>query len=143
MADQVGMNLDDYVRETLLAVLKGVVQAQQDADVGEFVGRSPTGASTHLNIAKDKDDNTISMVQFDLATTVEDRSERGGKFGIKVIPMLSADAGAKAESASSLVSRLVFSVPISMPKPSAQRVRDREIASQQSAAIREAGRRLA
>ncbi|MDR3508452.1 MAG: hypothetical protein P4L64_11190 [Caulobacteraceae bacterium] len=125
MADTDGMNLDDYVRETLLALVRGVVNAQADELAGGYIGRSPIKEAPHLNLAKDGDGNIITTVKFDLATTVEAKTERGGGFGIKVVPMFTADATAKAASTSSMVSRLAFEVPISIPKPIKQMLDDK------------------
>lgn len=116
MAD--GMNLDEYVRETLLAIIKGVTAAQNDPECGGYVGRAAYGANTLMT---DNSENVLSNVQFDLATTVEDRQQTGGGIGVKVIPFIQANASGKLEGSQSTVSRIAFSVPIAIPQPVAQK----------------------
>jgi hypothetical protein len=133
MADQAGMNLDDFVSQTLLAIVGGVLKAQADETCGAHIGRSVEGAST---ITVDYQGNVVTLVSFDLATTVEDKSGTSGGAGIKVIPMLRLQADAKSEKAASAVSRIAFSVSISLPKPAAQRAEDKASADRVDSALR-------
>lgn len=116
MAD--GMNLDEYVRETLLAIIKGVTGAQNDPECGGYVGRAAYGVNTLMT---DNAENVVTKVQFDVATTVEDRQQTGGGIGVKVIPFIQASADGKLEGSQSTVSRIAFSVPLAIPQPSAQK----------------------
>jgi hypothetical protein len=118
-----GMNLDDYVRATLLAIMRGVVDAQKDQEVGGHVGRSPAGTQG-LSVSNDGHGNTVSMVEFDVATTVEETSGAEGGVGIKVVSLFNAKAGGRTEVSSSGVSRVTFRVPISIPRPGEQKADD-------------------
>lgn len=109
------MKLDEYVRETLLAIVRGVVAAQQDEELGQHVGRVANTAS-----GIDLDGNPVTSVRFDLATTSEDKGTAGG--GISVVPFLSAKGD--VATAVSSANRLQFSLPLSIPKPEQQRVAD-------------------
>lgn len=142
MAEAEGMRLDDFVAQTLLAIVGGVLAAQGDEVCGPYVGRSPN-ATAGLSISKDGDGNVVSLVSFDLATTIEDKSGKSGGIGIKVIPVLSAKAEGKTETASSAVSRIAFSVSISIPKPAAQHADDKLRSERSSRNMREMARRLA
>jgi len=123
MTDETGMNLDDFVAQTLLAIVGGVLAAQGDEVCGPYIGRSPKDASS-LSISKDADGNVVSLVSFDLATTIEDKSGKSGGIGIKVVPMLNLKGEGKSETTSSAISRIAFSVAISIPKPAAQHADD-------------------
>jgi len=125
MADDPGMKLDEYVRETLLAIVGGVLAAQKHETCGAYVGRVPS-VQEGLEIGLDVHGNTVSLVKFDLATTVDEKRQGGGGVGIKVIGFVATHADGKAESGSSLVSRIAFSVPIAVPRPSGQREDDAE-----------------
>lgn len=120
------MKLDEYVRETLLAIVRGVAEAQLDQEHGELVGRAGSSA------ASDMQGNIITNVSFDLATTSEDKGSVGG--GISVVPFVSA----KAETATGtiLANRIQFVLPLAIPKPAGQRDADQQRRNRDSAAIR-------
>jgi hypothetical protein len=124
-----GMNLDEYVKETLLAIVRGVVSAQSDATAGQYVGRAPNApprGGSALPLGMDWHDNPITLVSFDVATTVSEASSGGGGVGIKVVPLFSLSGNIKNETGASLVSRIAFQVPVSMPMPAQQRLADQE-----------------
>ena len=108
------MKLDDYVSETLLAIIRGVVTAQGDVALGANVARA--GGTMPI----DRQGNSITMVSFDLATTNEDKGSAGA--GISVVPFASAKG--QIASAISSANRLQFAIPISIPKPTEQREAD-------------------
>jgi hypothetical protein len=120
MSEPEGMRLDEYVAETLVAIVGGVMKAQANTECGAYVGRA-TAATSHLEIGHDGAGNTVSLVKFDLATTVDEKRAGGAGAGIKVIPFFNVSGEAKGESASSLVSRIAFSVSIAIPMPTAQK----------------------
>ncbi|MDD2807049.1 MAG: hypothetical protein PHW95_00810 [Patescibacteria group bacterium] len=55
-------------------------------------------------------------VEFDVAVTVEERDKGGGKGGIKVLGLVTAEGGGTKEVTSSTVSRIQFGVNISLRK---------------------------
>ncbi len=110
------MDLEEYVRETLLAIARGVVTAQKDADYGGHVGRVATSERT------DAQGNAITMVSFDLATTSEERGSVGG--GIKVVPFVAAKGDMSGSQV--LANRIQFTLPLAVPKPGAQQAEDEE-----------------
>lgn len=121
-----GVDLDAYVRETLLAIVGGVLEAQKNEQCGHYVGRAPAGGAEHLKIANDLAGNTISLVKFDLATTVEEKSGARGGGSIKVVPFVEISGEGRSKAGASTVSRLQFSVPVSVPVPEKQRKEDEE-----------------
>jgi hypothetical protein len=140
MADAEGMGLDEYVSQTLRAIIGGILDAQADKLCGPYVGRSPNDAAS-MSISKDGDGNVVSPVSFDLATTVEGRSGVDGGGGIKVVPWLSLEGKARKEDLSSAVSRISFTVTISIPVPDAQRADDQARSRRRDAAMEQAIRR--
>lgn len=138
-----GMELEEFVRATLLSVVRGVVEAQSDEGVGGYIGRAASTSS------KDETENVVTQVSFDLATTAEEKRSAGGGFGIKVIPFASAEADGRVSGVQSTVSRIAFQVPVGVPRPSAQRAEDlarererRASNERASAAMRDFGQRL-
>ncbi len=119
------MKLDDYVKETLLSISRGVRAAQEDPDHGEHVGRVPVTSTQDLQ------GNTVTTVSFDLSTTSEDKGSVGG--GISVVPF---SAKAESSSGSRAANRIQFSLPLAIPKPQAQRNDDDARRQRESAAIR-------
>ena len=120
------MELKDYVRETLLAIVGGVMSAQDDERCGAFIGRAPSSGHEHLVVARDAEANVVSLVKFDLATTNEDKSAQGGRAGIKVVPFLDVGGRLENQTAASLVNRISFVVPVAMPQPTDQRSAEAE-----------------
>lgn len=118
MAD--GIALDDYVKETLLSIVRAVVAAQNDEVCGGFIGRVAGGGEAK----RDESKNAVTDVTFDLATTVEDKGSAGGSVGVKVIPFMKAEVNGQVLSSQSTVSRIAFTVPIALPRPKAQRAED-------------------
>lgn len=116
-----GIALDEYVKETLLSIVKAVIAAQDDATCGGFIGRAAYGA---VHAAKDEAENVVTNVSFDLATTVEDKGSTTGQAGVKVIPFVRADIQGQVHSSQSTVSRIAFTVPVAIPRPKAQREDD-------------------
>lgn len=116
-----GMKLDDYVKETLLGIVRAVVAAQEDPSVGQYVGR----ANSQPN---DQDDsrNSITQVSFDLATTVEESGTTAGGGSVRVIPFFKAEMSGNSSENQSTVSRISFAIPIGIPRPDAQRQEDSE-----------------
>ena len=108
------MDIDEFVRETILGVLRGVSIAQTDAEHGRKIG-----TTFRFEMGHQKDhrgifvhgSNNYTIVEFDVAVTTE--TGTGAKGGIKVLGFVGADANAKHTS--TIASRIKFSVPILLP----------------------------
>lgn len=99
------MELDKFVSETLVAISKGVDRAKSDTQesikVNPPVYGSGTGQMTTI------DDRATSDIQFDVALTVEDTAEGGGK-----ISVFGSNVGGSKGNKETLTSRVSFSVPV-------------------------------
>jgi hypothetical protein len=135
MADLPTIELDTYVKETLLAIVRGISEAQNDEQLGGLIGRSHKGDIEGAEVTKDPLGNAISIVRFDLATTAQEKSGADGKAHVKVIGLFDVGGGGATEAAAGFVNRLSFSVPIAIPKPEAQKGDEEEARRQRSAAM--------
>jgi len=102
------MELQEFVTETLLALVRGVSDARKQHQGIAPRLRSSEAIPTHSGTAG------AHMVQFDVAITVASKDASGIKAGITVVNFISGSAGTKLEAANenSTVSRVRFSVPI-------------------------------
>lgn len=116
------VSLADYVRDTLSEIIAGV-RAAQEQDDGAMVGRAPY-STDNLNISKDHQGNTVMLVRFDVATTVEDKQT--GKVGgsVKVVAIGGFEGGGEKSSSAQAISRVSFVIPMAVPQPGAQREAD-------------------
>ena len=110
------MELRDFVKEVLTQIVDGVRDAQQP-NGGAFV--VPTGDGNHKYAEHPRFASSAriksTIVDFDVAITVEDSDKAGAKAGVKVF---SVQFGAEGEIASknSTVSRVQFAVPLLLPE---------------------------
>lgn len=134
------VTLQEYVRDTLLAVAGGIREAQEHEEFGALIGRAAK-MSGNPNVALDSLSNVVTTVEFDVATTVEESSSGkvGGAVKVVAIGSLGAD-GAKGHR-SEAVSRITFSVTLSMPRPLQQTIEEDQQRERQNTAIRNAATR--
>ncbi len=97
------MDIQQFVSEALKQVIDGVRDAQHHA-----TGRKAAVAPYH---------NYQKEVNFDIAVTVTEGKEAGGKAGLTVWGV-GAGVSGKSESSSSTVSRIKFSVAVDLPQGS-------------------------
>ncbi len=98
------MDLQDFVADALLAIARGVAQAQSDPRVGGLVGRPAQTIDQIVGVSEA--DGSVANIEFDLATTV---CNIGGRLTVKVLGQ-SAIGDAN-------VSRIRFVVPVALPQP--------------------------
>lgn len=115
-----GVTLREYIRETLVSIAEGIADAQGQGEIGKHIGR----AGFVSGEKRDGQGNTITTVDFDIATTVEARSAGGIGASVKVVALGSLEGGGRKEASTSAVSRVAFSVPLAIPKPDDQRLQD-------------------
>lgn len=99
---QSDMDLKTFVRTTISQIIEGVDEAIAALPKGSSARINP--AVSHANYSKPEN------VEFDVAITVMESSQKEGKLGIKV---LSASGESKSETESA--SRIKFCVPVSVP----------------------------
>lgn len=101
------MQLDEFVREVLVQVCKGVSDAKAPAmDLGARV--NPTGVWNSMEQC------FKTTVEFDVAITSETVAEGGGKAKLAVFN-IGADLGASRQTTDSTTNRIKFSVPVVLP----------------------------
>ena len=117
------MELQEFVRETLVEISKGVEAAQlglsdSDAEIHPvmkeiFTKTQSGGTNQILGIAKGN--GLVTMVEFDLAVTVTEG--KGTKGGIGVLAAgLGLGSQGRSEEARSEISRIQFKVPLKLPR---------------------------
>ena len=102
------MNLDEFIKESLLQLLKGVKEAQENSeDNGKVLG------IINPKWGEDKDYHKYtSEVVFDIAISVVEQKDTGGKASVKV-PVFEIGGGREVSLESSSVSRVSFKLPVS------------------------------
>ncbi len=95
------MDIKEFVSQTLKQIIDGVVDAQDQT-------RKTNAVVVPYCDSKQK-------VDFDVAVTVVEGKETGGKAGISVWS-IGAGVTGKTESSSSTVSRIKFEIPIDLPQ---------------------------
>jgi len=112
------MDLREFVSETLTQIVEGVKNAQSNAtESGATV--NPRLSTSHEQAGKQgflfTGDAYAQIVQFDVALTVTEGT--GSKGGIGVFAgAINLGSSGQSQNESSSVSRVKFSVPLSLPK---------------------------
>ena len=121
------MELKDFVSQTILSIVEGVADAQEQASAhGAFV--NPTMLTrTVKNIGENaiwdgRDNNLARLVRFDVALTIEEGTATSGKIGV-VSGFLNLGSTGKSEDRSIAVSRIQFEVPLLLPGNPVQEAR--------------------
>ena len=109
------MKIEEFVEEALIAIARGVKNAQANPEIGELVGRHANHL-TNAEFVHDQLGNPVTLVKFDLATAVTDKGAAKGE-----IKILSIGIGGEKEATASEANRITFSVPIAFLQPEAQR----------------------
>jgi len=121
------MELKDFVKETLIQIIKGVKDAQIEVQkAGGMV--NPTlrvladkGASAAVlgQPSGEHGGNYVFLVDFDVAVIVEEGKETKGGIGV-VTGIFSLGSQGKSDQIASNTSRIQFKVPILLPQQKAQ-----------------------
>lgn len=103
------MELREFVKETLVQIVSGVVEAQQSEVVSESSGAiAPSGHEV-----SDKD--LLSQeVKFDVAVTVGSGTATKGGVGVFVGPVALGSQGSSKDTNAS-TNRVQFSIPVYLP----------------------------
>jgi hypothetical protein len=108
------MELREFVRETIVQIISGVLEAQgSDIVVNSSAAVVPAGQGTADTAAFNRE------VVFDVVVSAREGTATKGGIGIFVGPLAVGSHGQSHES-SDLVNRVKFTVPIYLP---AQRIR--------------------
>lgn len=112
------MNLKDFVSEALVEIADGVKEAQSKASgvnphPHHIYTQSQAGGS-NLILGLDQNNNPIHMVDFDVAVTSTEGTEK--KAGIAVVSgLISLGSQGKSQENTQSLSRIKFKVPICLP----------------------------
>ena len=111
------MTVKDFVRNSLTEILKGIVEAQKDSDVGEFVAKGAIGGLSFPSNSGVVHEArlTATTVKFDVAVTVESSGEGGASAGFD-IGVARGDLGGDIAERKENISRIQFAVPLLLPK---------------------------
>lgn len=113
------MELKNFVSQTLVAIVEGVVEAQAStAKHGAFVnpgGLTRSGSAVSTDAIWDKSTNNYARaVSFDVAIAVEEGTSTQAKIGV-VSGFFNAGAGGASENKERAMSRIQFVVPLLLP----------------------------
>ncbi len=112
------MQLDEFISETLKAIIKGTKDSQEFAKQSRAVVNpqipGPTGRPNLIRIEDDENSSVISHIEFDVAVTASSKQESGISGGINV---LSINLGGKKEDTDlhQTVSRIKFTISVALP----------------------------
>ena len=114
------MNLKEFVKESLVQIIGAIAEAGAfaESDGGEINPASLEWREDqgHLLIYDAETGQMASLVEFDIAITTTEGTEKGAEGGIKVLGMtVGASAHADAKSENQSQSRLKFSVAVVFP----------------------------
>lgn len=112
------MQLDEFISETLKAIIKGTKDSQEFAKQSRAIVNpripGPTGRPNLIRMEADEDNSVISSIEFDVAVTASSKQESGISGGINV---LSINLGGKKEDTDlhQTVSRIKFTISVALP----------------------------
>ena len=106
MTDKNGVSLETYIQEVCEQIVRGVLNAQKNDEIGKYVGISQNTNYTDI------DHSYVTEVKFDVSAEVNTNISGKGKVGITI-------AGVAGEAAKSEVAanRISFHVPVAIPLP--------------------------
>ncbi len=112
------MELKEFVKETLVQIASGVVEAQEElSETGCLI--NPEGFVTGENNIKPGFKGEFRYLQFvkmNVQVTVSE--EAGNKAGISVASIIKAGVNTEVSSSSNNMTSLEFKIPISLPETS-------------------------
>lgn len=117
------MKLRDFVSTTLLDIVQGVEQAQAElvrskAEVNPRLNKifpiAGTGSNTNQGLGWTENNALVSVVQFNVVVTTEEKKSTEGTIGAVVVAFGLSARGSSAKAESEMT-RIQFSVPVKLP----------------------------
>ena len=115
------MKLKDFVSESLIQIVEGVVEAQHAME-GKNAFIHPSGIFSHhrdtntlVTDLSERDRKFIQNIEFDVAVTAIEGDETKGGIGV-VAAVLNAGVQHTMDNQVSTISRIKFTVPIILPE---------------------------
>jgi hypothetical protein len=107
------MTLKEFVRDSLIEITSGVAEASAQNDhIAPWVSRGGAAKSSETFDTLKGGGGAAFLVEFDVAVTVSEKADAGGKASISVAQIFSAEGGGGASAEQSKVSRVQFRVPV-------------------------------
>ncbi len=113
------MELNEFIKISLLDICKGVEAAKRERELDDNSNHTILPEMGHAFADKfgaklnTHDKNYYQEVEFDIAVTVENKSDVSGKAGVNVFSV-GANIGSNLSSNNSTISRLKFRIPIGL-----------------------------
>lgn len=113
------MNLDEFISETIKGIIKGISDtASFSEEYGSKINPKLSIFDKQRNMMMDSSgetrSQTITNIDFDIAVTASNQSDKSAKGGINVLSL--SVGGAIADKAiNETVSRIKFSINVCMP----------------------------
>ncbi|WP_299953799.1 trypco2 family protein [uncultured Roseobacter sp.] len=116
------MDLKDFVKETIAGIVDATTELQEIYEEKGVVVNPPVSVQERDLYEENNADHTyrrVETIEFDVAVTASSETGGGAKAGLRI---LSAEAGldGKRSHSSEEISRVKFSVPISLPPSKAE-----------------------
>ena len=110
------MKLSEFIEEVLTEIVSGV-RAAQSGDSGAFVVPGGDGGHDYAKHPRLSASARLksTIVDFDIALTVEEASKGSGSGGLKVLGV-GANVQGELSSKDTTVSRIQFAVPLLLPE---------------------------
>jgi len=119
------VSLDQFIEETLSAILRGVSNAQKLDEAKETAPEDDTLVNPDIMYGADSGPkgknyatigrNLVHMVDFDVAVTTSEKTAAEGKAGV-FVAVLGLGVKGEISEQGGVVSRIKFQVPIALPK---------------------------
>src|SRR3970040_1281168 len=112
------MHLDEFVKATLVQIVRGVHDAQEAVrDLGGIVNPATLGASPNAGSYFATVDNMhhVFLVDFDVAVEVSESTGTNAEAGLSVASFAKLGAGGKSANSNSTSNRIAFKVPLALP----------------------------
>ena len=116
------VGLDQFVEETLSAIIRGVSSAQEKDKnndekkclINPDIMYDADGGPKGKNYAT-VDRNLVHMIDFDVAVTTNEGATAGGKVGV-FVAVLGLGVNGEVAAHENIASRIKFQVPLALPK---------------------------
>jgi len=112
------MQLDDFIKTTLIQIARGVHDAQKSvSDLGGIVNPATLGTSqtSSAYFATVNDMHHVFLVDFDVAVEVSQSTGTNAEAGLSVASFAKLGAGGKSANSNSTSNRIAFKVPLALP----------------------------
>jgi hypothetical protein len=109
------MELKDFIKETLVQITNGVVEAQDlIKDTGCYINPEGYYENGQVRTGFDKEYRSIQKVRMSIAINVIENQQTKAGLGV-VSAILTAGASATNTDSNSVTNRIEFEIPISLP----------------------------